>query len=135
MKDFNQLTTKDIMKAEIFSIDSNSSLSDARKQLHKYNVHHLLVIDKNEIVGMITSNELLAFYSRQGLSEEPKFLEDVCVSELMETEIVTIQSDAQIKDAAKFFMKSEAHALPVIDANKKVVGMLTSEDLLSCLIN
>ena len=44
-----------------------------------------------------------------------------------------ISPDTLIKDAAEIFLKSEFHALPVVE-NKKLVGIMTTTDLIKYLL-
>jgi CBS domain-containing protein len=44
-----------------------------------------------------------------------------------------ITPDTLIKDAAELFLKSEFHALPVVE-NKKLLGILTTTDLIKYLL-
>jgi len=50
--------------------------------------------------------------------------------ELMTTEVVTVTPDTSVKDAAKLMSEKEVGALPVVDADGKLVGIVTEGDLI-----
>ncbi|MFZ4585678.1 MAG: CBS domain-containing protein [Acidimicrobiia bacterium] len=56
---------------------------------------------------------------------------EVTVRDIMTTEVVTIGPDASVPDAADRFAEHGYHALPVVDAENALVGMLTDEDLIA----
>src|SRR3954469_14714895 len=52
------------------------------------------------------------------------------VGEAMTRGLVTIRADAQIYEAAQLMDAHQVHGLPVVDADRKLVGVLSQTDLL-----
>ncbi len=52
------------------------------------------------------------------------------VREFMNREVVTLRPDDPIREGARLLLKSAASALPVINGDGSIVGMLTDEDML-----
>jgi CBS domain-containing protein len=57
------------------------------------------------------------------------------VRELMNREVVTLRPEDSIREGARLLMKNSSRALPVVNGDGSVVGMLTDEDLLIRLKN
>ncbi len=55
------------------------------------------------------------------------------VQDIMSTNILTVSPKTPFRDLWKAIVKKRVHALPVIDKNKKLVGIVAEEDLLKPL--
>ena len=55
------------------------------------------------------------------------------VGELMNREVVTLRPDDPIREGAQLLMKNSSGALPVVNGNGSIVGMLTDADVLTRL--
>ncbi|HKT60574.1 MAG TPA: CBS domain-containing protein [Gemmatimonadales bacterium] len=53
------------------------------------------------------------------------------VAELMKTEVKTIPSDAVLADAIAMMLNAEVSALPVLDQDRRPVGVVTHRDILA----
>lgn len=52
------------------------------------------------------------------------------VSEIMAKDVVTVTPDTPYREIWKRFFSRHIHTLPVVDSKKKLVGVITREDLL-----
>ena len=57
--DADEVTAKDIMTTDLLTIEPEKSLYDAMLKLNKKKITHLPVVKDNEIVGMISSMDIL----------------------------------------------------------------------------
>ena len=55
----------------------------------------------------------------------------VLVKEIMSTPLITVSADKTVGDAAHMMVKHKVRRLPVIDAKKRVIGIVTVRDLLT----
>ena len=80
--------------------------------------------------GMITlENVQVARYTHRYLNPLPA---DKLVSEVMTRDVVTLSPEMTVVQAWELMLKHILKALPVINDQREVVGMLTDEDLLCC---
>ncbi len=56
------------------------------------------------------------------------------ISQVMANDPVNVSSNSIIKDVASLLAAKEFHALPVVD-NEKLVGIITTTDLLNYLVD
>lgn len=78
--------------------------------------------------GLITVEDVeIVKYTHRYLNPLPA---DKLVSEVMTREVITLKPDLTIQQAWLLMLKNKVKAAPVIDSSKKVVGILTDEDLL-----
>jgi CBS domain-containing protein len=56
------------------------------------------------------------------------------VSNMMSRSLITIAPDAPITEAARKLLENKIHALPVVDNDGKMVGILTETDLFRMIV-
>jgi CIC family chloride channel protein len=56
-------------------------------------------------------------------------LQDLTVGEVMQSDVTPLRASALMKDAADVFMRTRHHGLPVLDADDRLVGILTVQDI------
>lgn len=62
--------------------------------------------------------------------ERPSLLQTIAVGQVMERQVETIEQSATLEQIRAKFAASRHHGFPVLDQDRKVVGMLTEHDLL-----
>jgi magnesium transporter len=56
------------------------------------------------------------------------------ISELMETRLMTVHPDTPQEDVADLVSKYDVHAIPVVDRENRIVGIVTVDDVIDVLI-
>lgn len=113
-----------IMTKGVKSVYSFDTLDNVRHKLLHEKIHHLPVISKsNELLGIITSYDILKI--DMPITEYSK----VFVTEIMNKNIIKVGPKDKIGTAAELLLDKRFHALPVVD-NKKLVGIVTSSDIM-----
>jgi CBS domain-containing protein len=113
---------KDIMTKDVVTIDVGQSVFEAAELMSAKGVGCLVVTDKAVPVGIITERDFVRRIVAQRASLE------VTVSEIMTKNLVTVDPDASIKDAARLMSSHKIRRLPVLKQNK-LVGILVATDL------
>lgn len=121
-----------IMTTDPESVGPDFPVSAARSLLGSGSLHHLPVVDEGKLVGIVSSADLLKIYLLEnGL--EPR--ETMTVDRIMTRDPVFLESRANLRDAASKLMRGGFHALPVVDADQTLVGIVTSTDLIDHLLH
>lgn len=107
---------RDIMSKPVHTLDQSKTLEDVTKVMERFQIHHVPIFDGNTLVGLITSRDLI----KSGKS----------ISEIMQREVITATDSTRIQDIAKLMLSYKIHCLPIINDDKKLVGMITEKDLL-----
>jgi CBS domain-containing protein len=108
------------MMNSVVSVSPRDSVAVARDRLRSHQIHHLLVMEDDVVVGV------LAFRDLAGKRD------DVLVSDLMSREIATIDADSSLRRAASMMIRSTTGCLPVTESGK-VTGIITTTDLMRVL--
>jgi CBS domain-containing protein len=119
------LLVRDVMTKSVKTVGVNASVKEAVQKMNKFRIGSIIVLDneKNKIQGILTERDILRL-----VETYPDPL-DSKVREVMTHQVVTIESSANIEEAAELMTKRQVKTLPVIDDNK-LVGIVTSSDII-----
>lgn len=133
-KAFEKIMVKDEMVSDFKSVSSNERLVHARRILLDSKIGRLPVIDDGELIGMITSKDvircLISFRKNVPENHQQAQIKTILVENVMSSNIKTISENASINDVANILIETGYNGLPVIDDNDQVVGIITQTDLI-----
>jgi homoserine O-acetyltransferase len=110
----------DVMEREVVTIGLGASVEDAARRMMEEEATHLPVIaDDGKLEGIVTawdvSKAVAMKYTR--------------LREIMTPQVITIQEDEPIELAARRMKDHDISALPVLDEEGRVLGMVTSDGI------
>lgn len=79
----------------------------------------------------ITEEDLMKIYSLALRHARKRSLVAIPVSDLMTRDVVTINPDADLKEAARRLSGLRISGMPVVDADNRVLGIISEADILS----
>jgi len=115
---------RDLMSFPVKSIDSKESLKQSGKMMTKYNFNVLPVLEKSNLVGLIT-RQIIEKASFHGLANLP-------VKEYMYTDFSAIKPNTPLDEVQSLIVENNQRFLPVLSRGK-LVGGITRTDLLRFL--
>ena len=117
--DEEQLTL--IMKKDYPSIEPDQPLKVLTKMLLSLELRHLPVVKKGRVVGIVTPADLLR------VVEETR--SDTAVIDLVRSPCIPIHETTPLKAASEIMRIGKAFALPVLDDDGKLSGIITDRDI------
>ena len=102
-----------------YTVKPDITVSDAKKAMAEYGVSGLLVEEAGKLAGIITRRDIT--FENNGNRK---------VSELMTRDVITAKAGTTIEQAKEILHKQRIEKLPVVDEKKKIVGLITSKDIL-----
>lgn len=117
-----------IMTTDPITIGPDESVARAKAILDAEDIHHLPVTVDGVLVGILTSSDLLKLDVFKG---KPAALDAIKVRQVMESEPVTLDVFADLIDVAVKLSDGSFHALPVVESDNVLVGIVTSTDLIN----
>jgi len=127
------MTIDSIMTREVVTVAPDATLSDVRTCLHEGGFRHLLVVEDDVLVGVISDRDVLRALSPflDTYSEEHRDVRTLArpAREIMRENPITIETDTEIEEAASLVLDHSISSLPVVE-NGKIVGLVTTKDLL-----
>ena len=117
------MTTRvsELMTNHIISIPTDSKIKEACEILFEEDISSIIVKDGEDIVGIITDRDLVRY---ELFDEKPENVDG-----LMSTNLITVDSDADIIDAVKL-MKSYKIRHLLVTREFEPIGMLSLRDIL-----
>lgn len=127
------MLTQDIMTKRIVSVHMDDTLEHVKHLFDTHKFHHLLVIEKNKLVGVLSDRDLFKALSPQAgtPSETTKDAASLHkrVHQIMSRDLVTISPKAGLLKAIKLFNEFHVSCIPVVDENIKPIGILSWRDI------
>jgi len=114
---------------EIISIVEDASVLDAIRLMADRSVGSLLVMDGDDLKGIVTERDYARKVIVKGRSSE-----STAVAEIMSTELVTAAVDQTVKDCMTLMTERRIRHLPVVEEGK-VAGMISIGDLVQAIIS
>jgi IMP dehydrogenase len=103
-----------------YTIKETASLKDAKKMMMDYGVSGLLVEENGKrLAGIITQRDITL--EKNGNRN---------VTDLMSKDVITAKEGTTIEQAKEILHKHRIEKLPVVDATRRIVGLITSKDIL-----
>ena len=134
----HQLPITKIMTKDVITLDCNDNLETAEILFKRNNIRHIPVVKNKSIIGMLSYTDLLRISFADATDEYDDDVETVVynmftIEQVMAKNVISVQSSATIKEVAKLLGKKEFHALPVIDQDK-LIRIVTSTNLINYLV-
>ena len=127
------MLVKGRMSSPVITIDENTPVMEALDMMRKKNIRRTPVLDKSgNMVGIVSDKDLLNAGPSDATSlsvwEINYLLSRLVVKEVMTRDVLTIQVDTPIEEAAYVMANNKIGGLPVLD-NGQLVGLITETDL------
>lgn len=116
-------------KTPVLTIQPGEKVSAAVKIMAEKNIGAVLVMDGERLVGILSERDLV-----RKLLAEDKSAKETQVSAVMTKSPYCTDVDASIDSCIALMSKHRFRHLPVLDANKKLIGMVSMGDLVKTTI-
>ena len=113
----------------IISVAPDTSVLDAIKIMADKAIGSLVVMDDNEIRGIMSERDYARKVIIKGRSSE-----STLVSEIMTADVVTTSSAQTVNDCMELMTEKRIRHLPVVEDNR-VIGMISIGDLVQAIIS
>ncbi len=120
-----QPVAKDIMVSPIRTIRPDISMDEAGRLMLRYAMDGLVVMDNDEPVGIISRRDIdQSRHHRLGHAR---------VSGFMSRPVLTVPEDATLVEMQQLMVSEDIGRLPVLDGQKRLVGLVSRQDVLNSL--
>ena len=128
-----------IMTKNLVTLTVKDDLVAAEELFKKNNIRHIPVISGDSIVGMLSYTDLMRVSFADAIDESEYEVDTMVynmftIEQVMAKDVSTVPISATIKEVAEFLSLREFHALPVVDG-EKLVGIVTTTDLIKYLLD
>jgi homoserine O-acetyltransferase/O-succinyltransferase len=111
---------RDVMITDVQTIEEGTTIAVTARRMVNLGLNHLPVLSANEqLVGIVTSWDIAKAVARNYL----------WLDEIMSKNVITTTPDDPIESAAKKMEEHSISALPVVDEEQHVIGLITSDGI------
>ncbi|MCO4823187.1 MAG: CBS domain-containing protein [Flavobacteriaceae bacterium] len=127
-----------IMTRDVITLNHKDDLETAEHLFKTKHIRHIPVVDGAMIIGMLSYTDLLRISFADAIDEDEDTVDTVVynmftIEQVMAKNLISVTSTTTIKEVAQILSKKEFHAIPVVDDNK-LVGIVTTTDLINFLL-
>lgn len=138
-----ELRCADIMSSPVHAVTAELPLKDAWALMRKEGIKALPVVDAERlVVGIVTVSDFMRLANlemHEGIGQRLRSLvmrrpqRAKTVGELMSDPVQTAAQDQPVMDLVPLFSEAGHHHLPIVDARKQLVGIITQTGLVQAL--
>ena len=111
------------MTGDVCLVDPDRSIREAARMMADQDIGALPVGENDRLVGMITDRDLAVRALAQGLGPDTK------IRDVMSPEVMYCFDDEDLDDAVHNMGDIKVRRLPVLNRNKRLVGILSISDV------
>ena len=135
------ITTKigEVMTTAVLFVRPNDTMDKVRDIFNVKSIHHLPVVEEGgTVVGIVSKTDCYKLENTFTLFKKSKVEEynsaifrSLLVKEVMTKQVATLGPSDSLQLAAGIFRENLFHAMPIVDDEKKLVGILSVYDLVN----
>ncbi|MCC7512959.1 MAG: IMP dehydrogenase [Anaerolineae bacterium CFX3] len=104
-----------------YDTDPEASIAQARALMDRFKVGALIVMEAGKLVGLVSQRDLML---------APASIGSVRAAMTPRERLITVKPDVTVEQARELLYKHRIEKLPVLDDDDKLVGLITSRDLI-----
>ncbi len=132
-------TLSEIMVTNLITVNPLKTMDKVEKVFNENNIHHLPVVnEKNELLGLISKTDYcqlldsFTFLNKEVEEKKNKrLLSTLTARDVMTKQLAKLKPSDTISIALGFFRENRFHAIPIVDDNNKLVGIVSTLDLIN----
>ncbi len=126
-------TVGEIMTSKVVTVEMDDSLEVIRDIFRKVKFHHLIVVDGEKIVGVLSDRDFLKaispYVNTMSETNRDRATLEKRAHQIMSHYPVTVQKSCQTQTAAKLMLDRRVSCLPVTMPDGILVGVVTWKDV------
>ena len=127
------------MTTDLVTVYPDTTMDKVEEIFKTHDFHHIPVISKaGKLVGIISRSDYHLICDKMTLFKEKidnsintKFLRTLLASEVMSRYLAKLRPEDTVDLAVTYFKENLFHAVPVVDKDDNLRGMITTFDLLN----
>ena len=112
-------TVAEYLIRDVVSVSPQMTVKEVSDKMIDSNFHGFPITERGYLLGFVTAKELLRFHDRQ----------DAKMREVMKRGTICCHPDMIIDDAIRVLFRYGIRNLPVVDGDKKLVGIISNIDI------
>ena len=124
------------MIRKVITIDPEAGIAEAKEKMRRHRIDSLPVISSDRtLIGIVTDRDVRSAWPSDLFSEEEALRQEersaeLKIKDIMTADPVTVSPANTLQDALLLMQRIHVGALPVVDRDGKVAGIISLRDLL-----
>lgn len=133
-RSMGEISAADIMSRDLYWSTPDASVELAWETLREHRLRSLPVVadGSRQLLGIVTLVDLLE-HSRPSPRRRLKSRRGTRLRAIMSSPVLSVRADAHMVDLVFLLCDHGLHCLPVVDAEERLLGMITQTDLIAAL--
>lgn len=141
-----------IMTSHVVTVTPETSIDDVARLIWEHKIGSLPVVENGRVVGIVTDYDLItretdydapvffsfleAYFRIPGTGDREQLRRILAISarELMSSPATTVGPDDTVQDVATLMYDKRLNALPVVDEENTLVGIVTRSDIVRLMV-
>jgi len=132
------IKVKEWMTSPVIHITPRTPISHAHQIMKEKGIRRLPVVDDGRLVGIVTIGDIREASPSDATTlsiwELNYLWAQLTVEKVMTRKVMTVQPDTTLIDAAAIMLETKVSGLPVVEADQKLVGIITESDVFRMLV-
>jgi acetoin utilization protein AcuB len=132
------LLIRDWMVTDVITVSPEEPMLSAHKLMRDKHIRRLPVVENGRVVGILTRSDVRQAEPSSATTlnvwEMNYLLARLQVKDVMSKSVLTVRPEDTIRDAATLMHKHRFGALPVINDQQQLIGIITESDIFRILI-
>ncbi|MCM8525352.1 MAG: CBS domain-containing protein [Lentisphaeraceae bacterium] len=128
---------KDIMIKNVIVAAPEYKLSVLEKMMENKGVGHIFITQGTKLLGVISDGDIKRRKSYLAGTDASNYREEQTLNtlahQIMTRNLITLGPDDEIIEAVNKILGNDIHSVPIVKDGDKLVGLVTSSDLLKYL--
>ncbi len=121
------VAVRDLMSVDVITVQADDRISKVEEILELNPIHHVVVLERDKVAGIVSKLDLLKLLHRRHGSESLASV--VRVRDIMTPNPLVVDPDDSVGLVADIILANHFHSLPVVEGDE-LQGIITSHDLL-----
>ena len=112
---------EDLIEREVVAVGPEATVTDVERVMRQYGVGGVPVLEDGKVIGIVSRRDIRAILPKQG---------DAKITAYMTKKLITASEDITVENALETMYANKVERLPVVDAERRLVGIITMRDIL-----
>ena len=131
---------RDWMTSDVIAVSAETSMFKAGKLMKEHDIRRLPVIDGDRrVVGIVSDRDVKAASPSKAttldMHEIYYLLSELKIKDIMTPDPVTVEAFDTVEKVALLMLEKGFGGLPVVDSDKKLIGIITDHDIFKVLVS
>ncbi|HEX2547294.1 MAG TPA: CBS domain-containing protein [Ramlibacter sp.] len=118
-------TVADVMTRDVRTMEPGDSVVEAARCMDELNVGVIPVCEGDKLVGMVTDRDIVV----RGVAAQEGELKNMKLADVMSGNVRCAKEEDDVDQVLSEMAEAQIRRLPVVDANQKLVGIVTLGDI------